>query len=117
VAAVLPDGTYAGTVNAITGYPTAPAKPGDLILLFGTGFGPTTPPSPVGQLLSPAPLANPVTVKIGGIAASTQFAGIIGPGLYQFNVVVPNVQSGNNSVVATIGSSSSQANLFLTVQQ
>jgi uncharacterized protein (TIGR03437 family) len=116
VAAVFPDGTYAGTVNAITGYPTVPAKPGDTIILFGTGFGPTTPPSPIGQMLNPAPLANPVTVKIGGITASTQFAGIVGPGLYQFNVVVPNVQSGNNPVVATIAGNSSQANVFLTVQ-
>ena len=67
-------------------------------------------------MLNPAPLANPVTVKIGGITASTQFAGIVGPGLYQFNVVVPNVQSGNNPVVATIAGNSSQANVFLTVQ-
>ena len=27
---------------------TVPAKPGDVIILWGTGFGPTTPAAPVG---------------------------------------------------------------------
>lgn len=83
VAAVRADGAYVG--------PTLPAKPGDTILLYGTGFGPTTPASPIGQLVNPAPLANQVIVRIGGIAAETQFTGIVSPGLYQFDVVVPTV--------------------------
>ena len=94
-----------------------PAKPGDTVLLFGTGFGPTTPPSPIGQLINPAPLANPVTVRIGGVTANTQFAGIVGPGEYQFNVVVPNVPDGDNAVSIEIGGSFSQSNAFVTIQR
>jgi uncharacterized protein (TIGR03437 family) len=117
VAAVRADGVYIGPPNLISGLATVPAKPGDTVLLFGTGFGPTTPPSPIGQLINPAPLANPVTVRIGGVAAITQFAGIVSPGEYQFNVVVPNVPDGDNPVSIEIGGSSSQSNAFLTIRR
>ncbi|HMC59076.1 MAG TPA: XRE family transcriptional regulator, partial [Candidatus Solibacter sp.] len=68
-------------------------------------------------MVNPAPLAKPVTVRIGGIAATVQVAGIAGPGQYQFNVVVPNVPDGDNAVSVEIGGSSSQANAFLAVQR
>jgi len=116
-AAVRADGAYIGPANLIPGLTTVPARPGDTILLFGTGFGPTTPPAPIGQLINPAPLANEVTVQIGGVAANTQFAGIVTPGLYQFNVVVPNVPNGDNGVSIQISGSSSQPNVFLSIQQ
>ena len=117
VAAVRADGTYIAPPNLITGLPAVPAKPGDIILLYGTGFGPTTPASPIGQVINSAPLATPVTVTIGGITVVPQYAGIVGPGLYQFNVLVPNVPNGDNSVSIGIGGSFSQPNVFLTVQQ
>jgi uncharacterized protein (TIGR03437 family) len=117
VAAVRADGTYIAPRNLIAGVPTVPAIPGDTILLFGTGFGPTTPPSPIGQLINAAPLAGQVTVRVGGIAAITQFAGIVSPGEYQFNIVVPNAPDGDNAVSIQIGGSSSQSNAFLTIQR
>jgi uncharacterized protein (TIGR03437 family) len=116
-AAVRADGTYIGPPNLISGVVTVPATPGDILLLFGTGFGPTTPPSPIGQLINPALLANQVTVQIGGVAANTQFAGIVTPGLYQFNVVVPNVPNGDNAVSLEVSGSSTQPNVFMTIQR
>ena len=88
VAAVRADGAYLG--------PDVPAKPGDM--LFGTGFGPTSPAQPIGQLVSAAPLAAEVNVQIGGVRASTTFAGLISPGLYQFNVVIPDVPDGDRPI-------------------
>ena len=117
VAAVRADGAYIAPPNLISGLTTVPAKPGDTILLFGTGFGSTTPASPIGQLVNPAPLANQVTVRIGGVTAITQFAGLVSPGEYQFNVVVPDIPNGDNAVSIEIGGSSSQANALLTVQR
>jgi uncharacterized protein (TIGR03437 family) len=56
-------------------------------------------------------------VEIGGVAANTQFAGIVTPGLYQFNVVVPNASSGDNAVSIEINGSSTQPNVFMTIQR
>jgi uncharacterized protein (TIGR03437 family) len=117
VAAVSADGTYIGPPNLISGLTTVPASPGETILLFGTGFGPTTPPTPIGQLIDSAPLANQVIVQIGGVAANTLFAGIVTPGLYQFNVVVPNVPNGDNAVSLEVSGSSTQPNVFMTIQR
>jgi uncharacterized protein (TIGR03437 family) len=89
---------------------TQPAKPGETILLYGTGFGPTTQ-------ATPAPLANPVQIKIGGIAATVAFAGLAGPGLYQFNVTVPSLPTGDAPVLATIGGVTTQTAVALTIQQ
>ena len=86
VAAVRSDGQYIGPASLYPGL-TVPAKTGDTLLLFGTGFGPTNPTTNFGQLFSGAPLtANTVTATIGGVAASVIFAGLVGPGEYQFNI-------------------------------
>jgi uncharacterized protein (TIGR03437 family) len=117
VAAVRADGTYIAPTNLISGVTTVPAKPGDAVLLFGAGSGPTSPSSPIGQLINAAPLANPVTVRIGGLVAITQFTGIVSPGEYQFNIVVPDVPDGDNVVSIAIGGGFSQSNPFLTIQR
>ena len=64
----------------------------------------------------PAPLANPVQIKIGGIAATVAFAGLAGPGLYQFNVTVPKLPTGDAAVLATIGGVATQTGVSLTIQ-
>ncbi len=120
LAGVHPDGVYLGKRDLFQGaLATRPAKAGDVILLFGTGFGATDPAVPAGEIFTGAArLANPgqLTIKIGGVTAQVQFAGLIGAGLYQFNVVVPNVPAGDQAVLAQIGGVSSQANRFITVE-
>jgi uncharacterized protein (TIGR03437 family) len=96
---------------------TAPAAPGETILLYGEGFGPTTPPQPTGQVVATAaPLANNVQITIGGQPASVQFAGLVESGLYQFNVTVPALTNGDAPVLATIGGIATQSGVLLTVQ-
>ena len=57
------------------------------------------------------PTTNTVTVTIGNTPASVLFAGLVGPGLYQINVVVPpSLGDGDYAVVASVSGSSSQAN-------
>jgi uncharacterized protein (TIGR03437 family) len=89
---------------------TAPAKPGEVIILWGTGFGPANPGVPAGQVFSGANrLANTVTVMIGGQPAAVDFAGVIGAGLVQINVHVPSsIGSGDAGVVASVGGVSTQ---------
>jgi uncharacterized protein (TIGR03437 family) len=117
VAAVHVDGTLVGKRNLFSGaVATRPARPRDVILLFGTGFGPTDPPAPEGEIVrNVGRLRNRVTVRIGNAVADVVFAGIVGAGLYQFNVTVPDLPSGDHPLVAEIAGFRSQANAYITV--
>ncbi len=98
---------------------STPAQPGEQIVMFGTGFGPTNPAIPDGQLVTAAGVLSPTpTITFGGVAAQVAFAGLTGAGLYQFNVTVPaSTPNGDTPVVATIGGASTPAGTFITVQK
>ena len=95
------NGTFAGTK-------TVAAKPGETIILWGTGFGPTSPAVPAGfQVPATAtysttslPALNldfmPVTVY--GAALATGFAA-----LYQIAFQVPNFPDGDYPLNGSIG--------------
>jgi uncharacterized protein (TIGR03437 family) len=96
-----------------------PAQPGESIQIYATGLGPTTPAMPIGQLVSaPAPIANlsQLKVTVGGIAATVQYAGLVAPGEYQINLLVPPGANGDQAIVATISGASSQAAVFLPIE-
>ncbi len=101
----------------LSGVSASPARPGEIVLLYATGFGPTTPDLPSGQVITaPAPLANPVTVWIGGRLAEVQWAGISAPGLWQLNVTVPvGLPDGDHAVVAEVGGVRTQGEVSITV--
>jgi uncharacterized protein (TIGR03437 family) len=85
------------------------AKAGDTILLYGSGFGRTvTVLNPYMSSSVAYPLAHTgsditlptTTVTIGGQNAQVTFAGLVSPGVYQLNVVVPQgVAAGDQPVV------------------
>lgn len=90
VAATHADGSLIGPLSLYPGA-TTPAKAGEVIMLYANGFGPTNVPvqsGAVGQSGTPSPL--PV-IKIGGVTAEVQFAGLVAPGEFQFNVAVRGV--------------------------
>jgi uncharacterized protein (TIGR03437 family) len=89
----------------------SPAKPGEVIILWGTGFGPAAPAVASGQVFTGSnPLANKVTVTIGGQDAAVDFAGVVGAGLVQINVHVPaGLPNGDAPVVATVQGISTQS--------
>jgi uncharacterized protein (TIGR03437 family) len=112
------DYTYVGKPGLIAGATTQPAKPGEVILLYGTGFGPTNPPLSSAQLVAmPAVLANSVQVTIGGLPAHVAYAGLVEAGLYQLNVTVPGVPNGDAAVVAQIGGAQTQTGVLIAIQQ
>jgi trimeric autotransporter adhesin len=95
------DGVYVGPANLVTGVSFRPAKPGDTITLYAVGFGATNPVSPAGNIVPAiAPLASPARIRIGGVEARVTFAGLIpgALGLYQINLVVPQVAGGEQTV-------------------
>jgi uncharacterized protein (TIGR03437 family) len=95
----------------------ASAKAGEAIELYGNGFGPTQTPVDSGAVFTGAyELANPVSVTIGGIQAEVLFAGLVGPGLNQINVVVPvGLAGGDYPVAATIAGLSTQSAALLKI--
>jgi uncharacterized protein (TIGR03437 family) len=114
------DGTWIGDfelANALgLGTHMRDAKPGEIITLYGTGFGATTPATPPDSLVTqPAKLAAPVTFRFGRTVADVVWAGQIGAGLYQFNIKVPDVASGSHVVAAEIGGHRSQGNAVVSV--
>jgi uncharacterized protein (TIGR03437 family) len=85
-----------------------PAVQGDVLSLFGTGFGETMVPAVDGvPMASASPTLNgPVSVTIGGIPAKVLYAGSAPGfvGLDQVNLAVPSgISPGDSNLVVTIG--------------
>lgn len=98
-------GTYdlVGPANTFS-YSTRPVKAGETLVLYGVGFGPTSPNVAAGAAFSGAASTQmPVKVTIGGAAVPVGFAGMIEAGLYQLNVTVPpGIGAGDQPIVASV---------------
>jgi uncharacterized protein (TIGR03437 family) len=117
-------------LNSDLGVNTAanPAARGDIVVLYMTGEGETSPNGVTGKVttvasppapLTPAPLL-PISVTIGGQPAQWTFAGEapgLVSGVLQVNVVVPNnIAAGNQPVVVTIGGVPSQPRVTVSLK-
>ena len=106
-------------VGPTTLYPnnSTPAAPGETIEVYATGFGPGSTTIPDGMVITtPIPITG-VTATIGGAPATVTYAGLVGAGLYQLNITVPTgATAGDNPIVATIGSQTTQAGVLVSVQ-
>ena len=104
---------------ALVGTPSAPANPGDTLVLWATGFGPTTPTVPAGVEVSgaPATLSLPV-VTVGGMQV-TVISSVLTPGsagVYQIAIQLPaNVPTGNVTVQASIGGAETPGGITLFI--
>jgi uncharacterized protein (TIGR03437 family) len=102
---------------SVPGYTFLPVKPGEIVLLYGVGFGGTNPPI-TDQLKGVGSLPALPTVTIGGITATVLGAALGSPGLYQLNVIVPeSVPNGDLALSAVYDSVSTQSGVVLTVQR
>lgn len=117
-------GAYGGGTYDIVGpsgafpFVTRPVKAGETLLLYGTGFGPSNPAVPAGQPFSgAAPTVNPVEITIGGVPVTPLYSVVYAPGVYQIALVVPpNVKSGDQLLLATVGGVGTPGGVLLTVQ-
>ena len=95
--------------------------PGEVVILWGTGFGPTTPAAPAGIAV---PLGafyqttSPVKVTLGNIPVVV-YSAALAPGfaaLYQVAIQVPeSLPDGDYPVVTTVSGVQSPSNVLLTV--
>ena len=118
IAAVHADGSLLGPASmSAPGYSFTPAKPGETVLLFGDSFGLPSSVLTEGSATQLGALPNKPQISIGGGTAAVTFTGVVGPGLYQFNVVVPvDVPDGNNPVTCTYAGASTPAGTMIAVQ-
>ena len=110
---------------------STPAEPGEVISLFGTGFGETDPPLQAGEIpvtvlpneFGLARLAGSFSMTFGGVplegVRDIPYAGIapLFTGLYQIVIRVPEgLRDGRHVVIATIDGVSTPPGPFITVK-
>jgi uncharacterized protein (TIGR03437 family) len=103
VGAFFSDGAYVLPPNAVAGLTSRRAKPGDTIVLYGIGFGPVAPVANAGQIVQlQNKLQTPVQILVGQTSATLNYQGLAPGfvGLYQFNVVVPNVTANDATPIS-----------------
>src|SRR5207247_11054884 len=91
------DYSWVGPSNLFPNATTVPATPGDVIILWGTGFGATNPAVPAGMIPSTAiagkvgNLVKPPSVLIGGVTAKV-ISAVLSPQnavLYHIEIIIP----------------------------
>jgi len=111
-------GGRAAVLHASSGAPvsdTNPARPSEILSVFASGLGATSPAATSGAAATSLPLqttTREVTASIGGLSAPVSFSGLAPgfAGLYQVNVQVPeSVASGELVLVITSADSTSNA--------
>jgi uncharacterized protein (TIGR03437 family) len=112
---------FVGKPNLIAGGYFRPARPGDTIILYAVGCGPTNPATPSGQVVTALnPLALPVEVTFGTTKAVAR--GYLEPssvGLCRIDVTVPDVQgdaAGDIAINLSVGGTATGQRLFTNIR-
>jgi uncharacterized protein (TIGR03437 family) len=121
VVATRTDYSYAVKAGTFAGASTVAAKPGDVIVLWATGFGPTNPAAPTGVAV-PSDKAYATSsmpsITIDNMSA-TVYGAALAPGsvgLYQIAIQVPpSLADGDWPIQALIGGILSPAGTILSV--
>jgi uncharacterized protein (TIGR03437 family) len=110
------DGSLLGPANLYPGLST-PAHQGESIVVYGVGFGLPNASVTNGASSQFGALASLPDCQIGGKSAPLAFAGLISPGLYQFNMTVPaGIIFGDNPISCTYQGASTPAGNIVSVQ-
>jgi uncharacterized protein (TIGR03437 family) len=108
--------TFVGPTNLYPGQ-SSPAKPGETIAIYANGFGPTSAPVISGAPAQSGSLATLPVVTIGTLPAKVNFAGLVAPGEFQFNVTIPLASpDGELPIVATYNGLNTQTGAVITIQ-
>jgi uncharacterized protein (TIGR03437 family) len=117
------DFSFAVKAGTFSGATTTPAKPGDVLILWTTGLGPTAPPAPVGVAVpgdKTYATSSAPTVTINS-APAIVFGAALAPaavGLYQIAIQVPNnLADGDWPILLSIGGAQSPSGIVLSVHQ
>ena len=121
VATFASDGAYVlnTATGAAFGLNSRPAKPGDVIVAYGIGFGDVTPSILPGVIVGQSnSLVNGITVSFGSTSAALTYAGLAGSfvGLYEFYIAVPaGLANGDYQINVKQGGVTVPQTMYLTV--
>src|ERR1051326_4928284 len=110
---------FVGRTGMIPGVTLRPAKAGDVVTMYGIGFGPVTPTTAAGVIdTQTTALTNKPAFLVDQTPAQVLYAGLAPGfvGLYQFNIMVPNISSGDHQLHVTVGGTTVNQTLFITTQ-
>jgi len=115
------DGSYVLPTGAIAGVDSSPAKPSEIIVIYGVGFGPVTPSIPAGEIATQSnQLTASLQILFGTAPTELMYFGLAPDlvGLYQFNVVVPPVAESDLVLLTfSLAGLAGTQTLFTAVQQ
>jgi uncharacterized protein (TIGR03437 family) len=113
-----------GTNGSLSGLAVRPARPGEFIVLYATGLGPTNPAVPAGQIpvarTGGYPLTNTSEIRLtrNGQTSTVRpaYAGLSAfPGLIQVVFQVPELANGEYEAVIVVGGQASPSAAFLPI--
>ena len=114
------------TNGSLNGLALRPARPGEYIVIYGTGLGPTAPSVPAGQI---PPASNSgyrvtstaeVRLTLNGqtTTVTPAYTGLSGfPGLHQIVFQVPSVANGDYETVLVINGIASPTGAYLPISR
>jgi uncharacterized protein (TIGR03437 family) len=114
------------TNGSLNGLALRPARPGEYIVIYGTGLGPTAPIVPAGQIPAGRNGGYPVTssaevrLTLNGqtTTVTPAYTGLSGfPGLHQIVFQVPDVANGDYETVLVINGIASPTGAFLPISR
>ena len=111
---------FVGNENLLPGAPFRPAKPGDVLYLYGVGFGDVTvniPPGVIPTVLTQ--LNAQVQFQFGPALVTPYYAGYYPNfiGLDLFGLVVPDVPDGDHQITVLVNGQPLAQTLYLTVKR
>jgi uncharacterized protein (TIGR03437 family) len=114
-------GTHANgnLIGPTTLYPglTTPAAAGESVVLYMNGFGPVAPPVIPGSATQSGTLPTKPQILIANTPVTVTFAGLISPGLYQFNITIaPGTPVGDDFIVVNYNNVSTALGPIITIQ-
>ena len=115
-------GAKIGTTGLIQGLTFTPARPGEILTIYGISFGLTNPAVAPGVLApGAASTTNNPVVMLGTVTLDSSdvlYAGVSpgSAGLYQLNIRVPALGDGDYPVTLSLGSFNAAVGGYLTVK-
>ena len=110
------DNSLLGPLALFPGSST-PARAGETIVVYGVGWGLPSAMITSGSSSQSGSLPALPACTIGNTPAAPGFAGLVSPGLYQFNITVPaGTASGENAISCSYAGASTPAGDVVAVQ-